>query len=110
MRRRLVRGRIPIDATLDLHGMRQTEAHKALVRFVTARAARGDRTVLVITGKGVGKRGETGEITQRGVLRSMLPRWLAEPGLRPFVAGFEAAAQEHGGGGAFYVRLRPHAR
>ena len=35
--------------------MRQAEAHAALTRFVHARAARGDRTLLVITGKGLKK-------------------------------------------------------
>ncbi len=56
MRRRLMRGQLPIDATIDLHGMRQVEAHKALTRFIIARHARGDRTLLVITGKGLKKR------------------------------------------------------
>ena len=55
MRRRLMRGHIEIDATLDLHGLRQEEARSVLGRFVPARAARGDRTLLVITGKGLKK-------------------------------------------------------
>jgi DNA-nicking Smr family endonuclease len=105
MKRRLVRGRIGIDATLDLHGMRQEEARAALGRFVPARVARGDRTLLVITGKGLKKTDDL-QILDRGVLRAMLPVWLAEPALAPLVAGWDAAAQEHGGEGAFYVRLR----
>jgi DNA-nicking Smr family endonuclease len=40
------------------------------------------------------------------VLRAMLPVWLSEPGLAPLVAGWDTAAQGHGGDGAFYVRLR----
>jgi DNA-nicking Smr family endonuclease len=40
----------------------------------------------------------------------MLPMWLAEPALAPYVAGFDIAAQGHGGEGAFYVRLRRVAR
>ena len=55
VRRRLSRGQLPIDATIDLHGMRQSEAHAALNRFILARHHRGDRTVLVITGKGLKK-------------------------------------------------------
>lgn len=105
MRKRLVRGRIEIDATIDLHGMRQIEARDALLRFVPARVKRGDRTVLVITGKGL-KKTDDMQILDRGVLRAMLPIWLSEPTLAPFIAGWDVAAQAHGGEGAFYVRLR----
>ena len=105
MRRRLMRGRVPIDATIDLHGLRQSEAHAALCRFVPARHALGDRTLLVITGKGLKKTGY-GRIEQKGVLRTMLPAWLNEKSIAPFIAGWEVSAQAHGGEGAFYVRLR----
>lgn len=107
IRQRLVRGRTPIDGTLDLHGMRQAEAHLALRRFIAARSAQGDRTVLVITGKGLKKLGDDAAvIVERGVLRAMLPLWLSAPDLAPLVAGWDVAAQSHGGDGAFYVRLR----
>src|SRR5205823_4649778 len=102
MRRRLVRGQIEIDGTIDLHGMRQGEARAALQRFVLARAARGDRTVLVITGKGL-KKIDDNTIVERGVLRSMLPIWLGEPTLAPLIAGWDISAQGHGGEGAYYV-------
>lgn len=105
IRRRLMRGQLPVDGTIDLHGLRQSEAHAALSRFITARYARGDRTLLVITGKGIKKNGY-GNLEQRGVLRAMLPRWLSEPALMPMVAGWEVSARAHGGDGAFYVRLR----
>jgi len=105
MKRRLMRGQIEIDGTIDLHGMRRAEAHVALTRFVLARAERGDRTLLVITGKGLKKTDDL-QILDRGVLRSMLPLWLSEPALAPLIAGWNVAAQSHGGEGAFYVRLR----
>jgi DNA-nicking Smr family endonuclease len=107
LKQRLMRGREDIDGTIDLHGMRQVEAHAALTRFVHARHARGDRTLLVITGKGLKKLSDDAAvIVERGVLRQMLPIWLNEPHLAPLVAGWDAAAQGHGGDGAFYVRLR----
>jgi DNA-nicking Smr family endonuclease len=107
LRQRLQRGREVIDGTIDLHGMKQVEAHGALTRFVTARSARGDRTLLVITGKGLKKLdGDASVIIERGVLRAMLPIWLSAPELAPLVAGWDRAAQGHGGDGAFYVRLR----
>lgn len=107
LKQRLQRGREEIDGTIDLHGMRQVEAHAALTRFIHARSARGDRTLLVITGKGLKKLGDDAAvIVERGVLRAMLPVWLSEPNLAPLVAGWDTAAQGHGGDGAFYVRLR----
>ncbi len=107
LKQRLMRGREEIDGTIDLHGMRQAEAHAALTRFIHARHARGDRTLLVITGKGLKKLSDDAAvIVERGVLRQMLPIWLTEPGLAPLVAGWDVAAQSHGGDGAFYVRLR----
>jgi DNA-nicking Smr family endonuclease len=107
LRKRLQRGTTQIDAVLDLHGMRQAEAHAALSRFVQARVARGDRTILVITGKGLKKlERDAATIVEAGVLRSMLPVWLSDPKLAPMIAGWDVAAQPHGGEGAWYVRLR----
>jgi DNA-nicking Smr family endonuclease len=107
LRKRLGRGRIAIDGTLDLHGMRQDEAYAALTRYLHARQSRGDRTILVITGKGLKKvNGDPTTIVERGVLRTMLPIWLSSPELLPLVAGWDQSAQGHGGEGAWYVRLR----
>ncbi len=108
LRQRLGRGRDQIDGTLDLHGMRQDEAYAALTRFIHARSARGDRTLLVITGKGLKKVNgdDAAVIVERGVLRAMLPMWLTSPELAPLVAGWDQSAQSHGGEGAWYVRLR----
>ncbi|HVY50224.1 MAG TPA: Smr/MutS family protein [Devosia sp.] len=111
LRQKLGRGRVPIDGTLDLHGMRQNEAYAALSRYLRARVARGDRTILVITGKGLKKlNGDPTQIVERGVLRSMLPIWLSGPELMPLVAGWDQAAPGHGGEGAWYVRLRQKER
>jgi DNA-nicking Smr family endonuclease len=99
MRQRVARGREPIDARMDLHGLTQAEAHAALARFLRSASARGARLVLVITGKGE----RDGE---RGVLRRQVPHWLALPEFREWVIGFEDAHMAHGGEGALYVRLR----
>jgi DNA-nicking Smr family endonuclease len=95
---RLKRGQLPIEATLDLHGLTQAEAHASLDRFVRAAVARGARTVLVVTGKG---RGEG-----VGVLRAAVPRWLNEAALREHLLAFAPARPEHGGAGALYILLR----
>jgi DNA-nicking Smr family endonuclease len=103
LRQRIARGSEPIDGRLDLHGMTQAEAHAALLRYLCARQARGNRVVLVITGKGA--RGGDGA-SERGVLKRMVPLWLRLPELRGVVIGFESASVRHGGEGALYVRLR----
>jgi len=100
---RLKRGQLPIEARLDLHGLTQDEAHSALLGFLGRCETRGLRCVLVITGKGFRKLGETGG---PGVLKSAVPRWLNEAPNRARVLAFAAAQPQHGGGGALYVLLR----
>ena len=103
LKKRVARGREPIDARLDLHGFTQTQAHAALLRFLRRAQADGVRMVLVVTGKGTSKGGETHE---RGVLKRQVPLWLSLPEFRSLVVGFEDAHVGHGGAGALYVRLR----
>jgi DNA-nicking Smr family endonuclease len=104
-RRKVVRGVLPIDGRIDLHGMRQAEAHQALRGFLAHAQMRGYRMVLVITGKGRSEPHFHFE-EERGVLRRVVPQWLRMPDLRPFVVGFDNAHGFHGGEGALYVRLR----
>jgi DNA-nicking Smr family endonuclease len=101
----LRRGSRAVDAVIDLHGMRQSEAHEALLRFLHRAQASGHGVVLVITGKGGAASGDA-LFEERGVLRRMVPHWLRLPDLRSFVLGFDEAAPHHGGAGALYVRLR----
>jgi DNA-nicking Smr family endonuclease len=105
-RRRVARGTKPLDGRIDLHGMRQGEAHDALRGFLYRAQAHGWLMVLVITGKGAPGEDRIGHADERGVLRRMVPQWLRLPDLRHFVVGFEEAHQGHGGSGALYVRLR----
>jgi len=94
---RLRRGLYPIDARLDLHGLTQAEAHARLTAFLAAAHARGNRCVLVITGRGV---------RHGGTLRAVTPRWLDEHPSRARVLAFAQAQLHHGGEGALYVLLR----
>lgn len=105
-RRRIARGTIEIDARIDLHGMTQHEAHMRLKGFLRASQASGHRHVLVITGKGRPGPVAFGEREERGVLKRALPHWLSHPEFRDLVAGLEEAHIAHGGGGAYYIRLR----
>jgi DNA-nicking Smr family endonuclease len=98
-RAKLSRGRSEIEARLDLHGMTQMRAHRALTRFLHRAHDDGLTFVLVITGKGRSG-GES------GVLRRQVPEWLSLPEFRALVVGFEEAHIGHGGEGALYVRIR----
>ena len=100
-RSHLSRGRKEIDARLDLHGMTQTRAHRALFGFLQRAHHDGLTFVLVITGKG-----KMGLESERGVLRRQVPQWLGLPEFRSLVVGFEEAHIGHGGEGALYVRVR----
>ena len=100
-RSQLSRGRKQIDARLDLHGMTQTRAHRALFGFLQRAHGEGLTFVLVITGKG-----KVGRESERGVLRRQVPQWLGLPEFRLLVVGFEEAHIGHGGEGALYVRIR----
>jgi DNA-nicking Smr family endonuclease len=100
-RSQLSRGRKEIDARLDLHGMTQTRAHRALSGFLQRAHSDGLTFVLIITGKG-----KMGAESERGVLRRQVPQWLSLPEFRSLVVGFEEAHVGHGGEGALYVRIR----
>jgi|SRR5215469_12464440 len=97
---RLKRGQHPVEARLDLHGMTQEEAHRALGGFLRAARTAGRRVVLVITG-----RGRIGG----GVLKAAVPRWLAGDDLRPLLLAIATAQPRDGGAGALYVMLRRNA-
>ena len=101
MRQRLARERESIDSRIDLHGLKQDEAHAALRRFLRSAQADGARIVLVITGKGA-----RDPYDERGVLRRQVPLWLESADLRSLIVGFETANIGHGGEGALYVRIR----
>jgi DNA-nicking Smr family endonuclease len=106
--RKLERGHLAVEARLDLHGMKQREAHSALRRFLKSAQGKGYRHVLVITGKGAvtDTRRSFYEEDERGVLRQAVPHWLAAPDLAPVVVSFAPAPRRLGGEGALYVRLR----
>jgi DNA-nicking Smr family endonuclease len=103
---KVARGTIEIDGRIDLHGLTQMDAHDRLRGFLIDAQARGAKLVIVITGKGKATGEDPFGMTERGVLRRRVPQWLAEPGLRGIVIGFEEAHRSHGGGGALYVRIR----
>jgi DNA-nicking Smr family endonuclease len=108
---RMRKGKIEPDARLDLHGYTETAAHDALLNFLRGAQARGYRMIIVVTGKGA-KRDDNAPFDlelgrkPRGILKMVVPRWLAEPAFARFVAAARQAHVRHGGEGALYVYLR----
>ncbi len=105
--RRMQRGKLKPDAKIDLHGLTLSDAHSRLTGFLLAAHGRGDRLVLVITGKGRAPELHHGAVQQhKGVLRQSVPRWLSLAPLAQVVLQVSPASQRHGGQGAYYIYLK----
>lgn len=120
-KRKLSSGAQDVDRSVDLHGLTQDRAYSLLKSVVEGAIKRGDKTLLVVTGKGGARFSQTGadvptayrtrdEFDQfGGVLKRMVPIWLNSPELKPFIQSYGPAAKEHGGEGALYILLRRRA-
>ena len=97
--RKFKRGKVRIEKSLDMHGLKQKEAEKSLSNFINFSFKGNLRCLLVITGKGSGLEGS-------GVLKKMTPHWLNSPLNREKILSFTEAKQSDGGAGALYVLLR----
>jgi len=110
--KRVKRGRIEVDGKIDLHGMRQSEAHQELIHRLSDARLRGKRILLVVTGKGSSGKESRNDGSEPfwarggGVLKQQVPVWLREEPLRSMIFSVQEAHQRHGGGGALYVFLK----
>jgi DNA-nicking Smr family endonuclease len=96
--RQLKTGAVRIDLQLDLHGMTRDQALESIRHFITGAYNRGQRAVLVITGRGNNSPGEP-------VLQGAVMSWLRETG-KGMVAEFSPAPHQMGGAGALVVFLK----
>jgi DNA-nicking Smr family endonuclease len=105
--KRIRRGKLEIDARIDLHGMRQIDAQTSLAGIIARTRRDGGRCILVITGKGRPiDPGEDFITPQPGVIRRRLPEWLNAPSIKDHVSGYASAHAKDGGSGAYYVLLK----
>lgn len=104
--RKLARGAIQPDFTLDLHGMNLDTAYMRLVGGIGQALAMGARVVLLVAGKHRphGDHDLRGE--RRGAIRAKLLDWLAHSPHASSIAAVRPAQQRHGGAGAVYIVLR----
>lgn len=104
---KLKKGKIPIEARLDLHGFNQTQAHEKLNNFIIQSYHHGRRCVLVITGKGNSNKDSNSWLTpSNGVLKEKVPYWLSSEPLNKMVLKYMKAQNKDGGSGALYIYLK----
>ena len=96
--RQVKRGVISVSHQLDLHGLTREEALDALPRFLLSARKKGQKAVLVITGKG-------NHSSEEPVLHQAVASWLRDAG-RGIILEFAPAPREMGGSGAYVVFLR----
>jgi DNA-nicking Smr family endonuclease len=105
--RRLRRGAVAPDVTIDLHGYTLAAAHAELEAGIGAALTRRARLVLLVTGRAPREAGERiGGRPVRGVIRASVLDWLHHSGHASRIAAVRAAHPRHGGAGALYVVLR----
>lgn len=102
--RRLAGGVVAPDRTIDLHGHTLASAHAALETGLGQAVARGDRVILLVTGKP--PRPESQRPHARGAIRAAIPDWLRLSAYAGAIAAVRGAHPRHGGAGALYLVLR----
>ena len=101
--RRLSRGLVAPDVTVDLHGHNLATAYSLLDSRLDQAVAMGARVLLLITGKP--PRGEERPV-KRGAIRAAVGDWLAASRHAADIAAVRGAHPRHGGQGALYIVLR----
>ena len=83
-----------------MHGMNAQQAFDALVGFFRAAYFKGQRTVLVVPGRGLN--------SPHGIsiLREKVQEWFTQEPLKRVILAFCTAKPSDGGAGALYVLLR----
>lgn len=103
--RRIAKGTLAPDFSLDLHGSSLDQAWSRLMHGLVQARAMGARVVLVVTGKprpvDAMDRGEA-----RGAIRAKISDWLAASDHASDIVAVRGAHRRHGGPGALYIVLR----
>jgi DNA-nicking Smr family endonuclease len=102
--RRLTKGVVAPDDVVDLHGHTLASAHAMLDARLGQAVARGDRVVLLVTGKP--PRPESERPHARGAIRAAVADWLHSSRHAGHIAAVRNAHPRHGGAGALYLILR----
>jgi DNA-nicking Smr family endonuclease len=105
--RRLRRGIVAPDLTIDLHGHTLSTAHAQLEASLARAVAMHFRLLLIVTGRAPRPDTERRDGRPvRGAIRASIGDWLDHSRLAAHVAAVRNAHPRHGGAGAIYVVLR----
>nr|WP_208411731.1 Smr/MutS family protein [Sphingomonas naasensis] len=102
--RRLSRGLVAPESSIDLHGHSLSAAYDRLDYGLEQAIRHGDRVLLLITGKP--PRPESERPHARGAIRAAVGDWLAASRHADRIAAVRGAHPRHGGSGALYIVLR----
>ncbi len=102
--RRLSRGLVSPDRSIDLHGHGLNSAYSFLDQALERAIVAGDRLVLLVTGKPPPRESERPHA--RGAIRAAIGDWLAASRHGDRIAAVRGAHPRHGGAGALYIVLR----
>lgn len=108
--RRLRKGLVRPDMSIDLHGHTLASAQALLDESIHRALIRGARVLLVVAGRlrpGADRLPQMhGDPRPRGAIRASLPDWLAYSPYADQIVALRPAHISHGGAGAVYVILR----
>ncbi len=108
--RRLRKGVVRPDMSIDLHGHTLASAQALLDEAIGRALLRGARVLLVVAGRlrpGADRLPQMhGDPRPRGAIRASLPDWLAYSPHADQIVALRPAHISHGGAGAVYVILR----
>ncbi|QNO29077.1 Smr/MutS family protein [Sphingopyxis sp. OPL5] len=108
--RRLRKGLVRPDMSIDLHGHTLASAQTLLDESIHRGLIRGARVLLVVAGRlrpGADRLPQMhGDPRPRGAIRASLPDWLAYSSHADQIVALRPAHISHGGAGAVYVILR----
>ena len=99
------KGRMKINAVLDLHGKKVKESKSKVFYFIKNNFEANNRLVLIITGKGK-RRGVEEGWKGDGVLKKLLPDWLNSISLSKYIVWFDIAPKDLGGEGALIIYIK----
>ncbi|MEG3125600.1 Smr/MutS family protein [Sphingomonas sp. GB1N7] len=102
--KKLSRGLVSPDCSIDLHGHNLSTAHATLDGALEQSIRMGDRVILLVTGKP--PRAESERPHARGAIRAAVGDWLAGSRHASAIAAVRGAHPRHGGAGALYIILR----
>lgn len=94
---KFTKGKMAVQAKLDLHGCFLDNAFEKLKNFIYEQSKKGSRCVLIVTGKG---------LDGKSVIRASFPSWMNHKDVRGLIVSFVSACPQDGGSGAFYVLLK----